>query len=101
MKETLTVAAYEGARVGVQRKATASDVLRQCESVLEARNVDWDQIIITPNNFDDLEALDPIVIEITAPVESNCFFRRILALFNEPKMETKLRIIWRVRQRLV
>ena len=74
VKETLTVACYEGARVGVKRNATADAVKLTCEDVLDARNVVDYTITVTPNNFDSLDALDPIQVNVSIPTAKNSFF---------------------------
>ncbi len=74
LKETLTVAAYEGVRVGVRRRATASAVQTRCEEILAARNIQNATITITPSNFDSLDALDPITVTVSAPTAGNSLF---------------------------
>ena len=74
LKETLTVAAYEGVRVGVRRRATAAAVEARCQAILDARNVQNATITITPSNFDSLDALDPITVTVSAPTAGNSLF---------------------------
>lgn len=74
LKESLTVAAYEGARAGVKRRSTYDDVLQRCNDVLEARGVDMTNgsIVVTPTDFDALEALDPVSVNVTTTSAGNC-----------------------------
>ena len=74
LKESLTVAAYEGARTGVKRRATESDVEDQVRAILEARDVTLDNggsISIVPSDFSTLSALDPITVRVTAKTTGN------------------------------
>lgn len=74
VKETLTVAAYEGARVGVKRKATNLDAFTQARNILEARGVVDYEINITPEDFSTLSELDLITVNVQAPGAGNSFF---------------------------
>ena len=74
LKESITIAAYEGARIGVMKLATPTDVENQCEAILEARNVTGATITVEPDDFSGLGELDPITVVITAPLEGNSAF---------------------------
>ena len=80
LKESLTVCAFEGVRVGVHRRATAEDVIARAEQALADRQVtipDNDPdlgITITPSDFSSLKALDPITIQIVAPTAGNSLY---------------------------
>jgi hypothetical protein len=74
LTETVTVAAFEGARVGVRRRATSQDARDQVEAVLAARNITGSTITITPNDFSTLRALDPITVTVTAPTTGNSLY---------------------------
>lgn len=74
LRESLTVAAFEGARVGVRRRASANDVIAQVESVLVMRDVTNATIEVDPPDFSSLNALDPIQVTITAPTAGNSLF---------------------------
>ncbi len=71
LRESLTVAAYEGARTGVKRRATAEDARARVMDILAARNVTDAQIEIIPDDFSTLDALDPITIRVTANTQGN------------------------------
>lgn len=74
LKESLTVAAYEGARTGVKRRADAADVEDRVKAILEARKVNLENggsIKIEPSNFTGLRALDPITVTVTANTTGN------------------------------
>ena len=51
LKESVTVAAYEAARVGVKRKATFQDAKAQAESILSSRGVKSGTVSISPSDF--------------------------------------------------
>jgi Flp pilus assembly protein TadG len=72
LKESLTVAAYEGARAGVKRRATFEDVQLRCQEVLNARSVTGATVVVTPTDFSSLNALDPVTVRVTAPSAGNC-----------------------------
>ena len=74
VKQTLTVAAYEGARVGVKRKATQQHAFDQAENVLESRGIEGYVITVTPADFSTLNELDMITVNVTAPTAGNSFF---------------------------
>ena len=74
LKEAVTVAAYEGARVGVRRRATKTDVEAQVNSVLTARSITGATITVAPDDFSTLSALDPITVTVSAPTTGNSLY---------------------------
>ncbi len=74
LKETLTIAAFEGARVGVRRRATAEMVQDRCEEVLDERGVIGYSVIIEPADFSNLDALDTITVTVRAPTAGNSLY---------------------------
>lgn len=74
LKETLTISAYEGARVGVQRSATNDQAKKQAQSVLDARGVKSATVTVTPSDITKLNALDVVTVQVTAPISGNSFF---------------------------
>ncbi len=74
LKESLTIACYEGARSGVKRRATNQDSVDRAEEIIAARGVTGAIIQVTPEDFSTLSALDEITVTITAPAEGNLFF---------------------------
>lgn len=74
LQESLEIAAYEGARTGVKRRATREQAIQRVQDILAARNVelgDSGSITIEPADFSTLEALDPITVTVTAPSTGN------------------------------
>ena len=53
LKETLTVAAFEGARAGVRRRATAEFSVAQAENILASRGIVGGVVTTTPENFEN------------------------------------------------
>lgn len=77
LKESLTVAAFEGVRSGVGRRTTRDDVAASVDQMLKDRNVVLGQsgeILIEPEDFSTLKALDPISVTITAPTAGNSLY---------------------------
>jgi len=74
LKETLAVTAYEGCRVGVRRRASAEDVVTECNAVLAARNIVGATVTVDPNDFSDIGALTPITVTVRAPTNGNSTF---------------------------
>lgn len=74
LKESLTIAAYEGARTGVKRRATRAQVEARVQDILDARNVSLGEsgsITVTPSDLSTLDALDPLTVVIRAPSAGN------------------------------
>ena len=74
LRESLSVCSFEACRVGTRRGATAADVRARALEVLTDRQVSGANVVVTPNGFDDLKALDKISVEITAPTAGNSIF---------------------------
>ncbi len=74
VKETLSIAAYEGARVGVKRRATNADAVAAVNVILTARGVNNPTITVSPSNFSTLSALQPITVTVSAPAANNCSY---------------------------
>lgn len=74
VKETLAIAAYEGARVGVKRRATKTDAVNAVNAILTARGVNNPTVSVSPADFSTLNALDPITITVSAPASNNCSY---------------------------
>ena len=80
VKESLSVAAFEGIRTGTRRRATAEDVRERLNEVLADRQIIIPasdpnaSIVITPSDFTGLDALSPITVTVTAPTAGNSIF---------------------------
>lgn len=71
LKQSVTIAAYEGVRTALQENAVAADVLQAGQQVLTDRRVRGGTITITPNNFDALPVGEYIEVSVSAPADSN------------------------------
>jgi Flp pilus assembly protein TadG len=82
LKESLTIAAYEGARTGAKRGATVQDVRDRVNNILNARNVNMnggsiqirDESGNTLTDLADLAALEPFSVSVAARSASNSAF---------------------------
>lgn len=82
LKESISICAFEGARVGVRRRATSEQVMARVVESLADRNVmmpvdgqgNPTGIEVIPSDFSELSALDPITVRITVPTEGNSIF---------------------------
>ena len=73
VKEALTIAAYEGARVGIQSGATEYDAETRIREVLEERRIEYteDSICFSEPSFTDAGALDPVTTTISVCCNGN------------------------------
>jgi Flp pilus assembly protein TadG len=71
LKQSLTVAAYEGVRTALEQDTVATDVRRTSQQILTERRVRGGTITISPNNFQNLPVGEYIVVTVTAPADLN------------------------------
>jgi Flp pilus assembly protein TadG len=71
LKQSLTVATYEGVRTAIVPGATASSVEAACNQVLKDRRVNGAKVKVTPSNIAALIPGDYVDVTITAPCASN------------------------------
>jgi len=76
LQESLTIAAYEGARTAARQEATPEAVREYVGELLVDRgvNIGDGNIQITPASFANHRALDPVTVRITAPTAGNSIF---------------------------
>ena len=76
LKESLTIAAFEGARVAVSRGGTNTKVLERVSAVLDERHISMkgyplsSSILITPD-AGSAEMMEPIAIQVIGPTAGN------------------------------
>jgi Flp pilus assembly protein TadG len=74
LKQSLTIAAYEGARVAVRRGGTVDNTEARILAILSQRGVTVDgataPVTITPDPA-TAQVLDPIVVRVRAPLQQN------------------------------
>jgi hypothetical protein len=71
LRQSLILAAQEGARVAVVPGATATNVRFQTEIILRARGVQEESITITPANFQTAPFGSMITVSVVARVDQN------------------------------
>ena len=71
LKQSLTVASYEGVRAALEESAVATDVHRTSQQVLTDRRVQGSIVSIDPVDFENLVPGEYISVTITAPADSN------------------------------
>jgi hypothetical protein len=71
LKQSLTVAAYEGARTALEPRAGAADVRTTANGVLRDRRVQRASVTIRPTNFAALDPGEYIEVTVSAPTDPN------------------------------
>jgi Flp pilus assembly protein TadG len=70
-KQSLSIAAYEGARTSITANATSSDVAAACNRILTQRNVAGPSIAVSPNPLETQPVRSWITVTVSAPASSN------------------------------
>lgn len=71
LDHSLTIASYEGVRMGINYDATNADVTNRCNQIINERDVHGATIAINPANVANVERGNRITITVTAPCDSN------------------------------
>lgn len=71
LKQSLTVAAYEGARTAIAERQVAGSVERACGQILDDRNIRGANVTISPANIGNLKTGDYINVTVSAPCNLN------------------------------
>ncbi len=71
LKQSLSVAAYEGIREAVRSGSTTDTALARAESILSARFVEDFQVSFPGGSVENAARGEEIVIEVSAPTETN------------------------------
>jgi len=71
LKQSLTVAAYEGARTALVPNATSAQVQATCNQILKDRHVNGAKVTINPSNITALNPGDFVDVTVTAPCKGN------------------------------
>jgi hypothetical protein len=71
LQQSLSVAAYEGARVAVSPGADSGDVTSQCQQILDDREVRAASVSVTPSNLPGAAEGTWIAVQATAPFARN------------------------------
>ncbi|MCP4783785.1 MAG: pilus assembly protein [Fuerstiella sp.] len=71
LKQSLSVAAYEGVRVSVSPNGNSTDVTTAANRILTARNVKSATITVSPADFATLPAETWVSVRVAAPANAN------------------------------
>lgn len=75
LKETITISAYEGARVGIRKQGTDAQVSAKVITFLESRGIifESDFIDISDPGFDRARELQNITVTVNVPCNGNTY----------------------------
>lgn len=65
-KQSVTLVAYEGARLAARRSATSNQVLQRCQQMLKERRIEGGEVLLSPSVIDDVPTTTPITITVRA-----------------------------------
>jgi Flp pilus assembly protein TadG len=71
LKQSLTVAAYEGVRTAIEEGATPANIQGACNQILTDRNIQGAKVTLSPANITLLKPGDFIDVTVSAPCDSN------------------------------
>jgi len=73
LRESVVLAAYEGARQGVGRNQTNADVIARVNEFLDERNVVYGggAVTFSGSGFDGAETLEAVTVTVTVPTDGN------------------------------
>jgi len=71
LKQSLTVATYEGARVAVGQNAEPAEVFQAARQILADRDVQGAKVDVRPRNFRAMPVGTPIEVTVEAPADAN------------------------------
>ncbi|MCG8448620.1 MAG: pilus assembly protein [Pirellulales bacterium] len=71
LKQSLTVAAYEGVRTALEENAVSADVRRTSQQVLSERRVRGGATTVSPGNLPSLPVGQYITVTASAPADRN------------------------------
>jgi Flp pilus assembly protein TadG len=71
LKQSLTVAAYEGARTALEETATPALIQASCDQILADRKIKGALVTLKPANLTSLEPGDYIDVTVSAPCAAN------------------------------
>jgi len=71
LKQSLTVAAYEGVRTALEEGATVSTVQATCDRIFADRRIQGAQVSVNPVNIATLNPGEYVDVTITAPCAPN------------------------------
>jgi Flp pilus assembly protein TadG len=75
LKQTLSIAAYEGARTAITTNATVTDVEGACNRILTQRSVEDSSVVVSPSPLASQPVQSWITVTVSAPANSNSVVR--------------------------
>ncbi len=80
LKESITLAAYEGARRGVGRGRTNADVIARVQQFLDERNIQYsgNPCTFSSPDFADADTLENVTTTVTVPCDGNLLIPSVL-----------------------
>jgi Flp pilus assembly protein TadG len=80
LKESIKLAAYEGARRGVCRGRTDADVVARVQEFLDERNIAYDgnPCTFSSPGFTDADTLENVTVTVTVPCDGNLLIPSVL-----------------------
>ncbi len=60
LRQSLVIAAYEGARLAARRNTTNTQVIDRCNTILDQRNVRGGSVTVTPSNILSISTVKPL-----------------------------------------
>jgi len=71
LKQSLTIASYEGVRTALEERAVSADVRRTSQQILTQRRVQGSTITVSPTNIPAVPTGQFITVTVSAPADSN------------------------------
>lgn len=71
LKQTLSIAAYEGVRTAIAPRATIADVRAECNQILNDRRVVGGTVTVRPSDIASLNPGEYVDVTVTAPCSGN------------------------------
>lgn len=80
LKESIKLAAYEGARRGVGRGRTNADVVARVQEFLDERNIDYlgNPCAFSSPDFASADTLENVTVTVTVPCDGNLLIPSVL-----------------------
>lgn len=74
LKQSLTIAAYEGGRTTIARGTVEKDAIDACQQILTDRRVKGGTVKVLPEDFEDEPLGTYIEVTVSAPCSENSIF---------------------------
>jgi hypothetical protein len=71
LKQSLTVAAYEGARKAIEKGSTTANIQTACNDILADRRIQGATVVVNPANKASLQPGEFIDVTVSAPCTAN------------------------------